>query len=65
MPYTKADSTHLALPHDTQEKHVLKQALTKVLIKVIEDTKPNQTSGRQVESMNAVGSSRACNILAV
>jgi hypothetical protein len=40
------------------------RALKEVLVKVIDQAKPSQTSGRLVESINAARSSRAGKVLA-
>ncbi len=63
-PTTYADSARLAAPLSTQEKPVSSRAPKKVLVKVIGDPKPTQTSGRLVESINAARSSRAGQVLA-
>ncbi len=43
-PSTYADSARLAMPLSTQEKPVSSRALKEVLVKVIGDPKPTQTS---------------------
>jgi hypothetical protein len=63
-PLTYADSSRLALAHSTQEKPVPSRALKEVLVKVVDDPKPRQTSGRLVESINAACSSKAGKVLA-
>ncbi len=63
-PTTYADSTCLALAHSTEEKPVPSRALKEGLVKVIDDPKPSQTSGRLVESINAARSSKAGKVLA-
>ncbi len=63
-PLTYADSTRYALAHSTQEKPVPSRALKEVLVKVIKDPRPSQTSGRLVESINAAQSNRAGKVLA-
>ncbi len=40
------------------------RALKQVLVKVVDDPKPSQTSGRLVESLNAAGWSKAGKVLA-
>ncbi len=63
-PLTYTDFTCLAIPFSTQEKPVPSRALREVLVKVIRNLKPTQTSGRLVESINAARSSRAGKVLA-
>ncbi len=63
-PSTCADSARLALTHSTQEKPVPSRALKEVLVKVIDDAKPSQTSGRLVKTVNAALSSKAGKVLA-
>ncbi len=60
---TYADSARFAAPLSTQEKPVPSRALKEVLVKVIGDPKPTQTSGRLVESINAARSSKASRAL--
>ncbi len=47
-PSTYADSDCPALAHSTQEKPVPSRALKEVLVKVVNDPKPSQTSRRLV-----------------
>jgi hypothetical protein len=63
-PSTYGNSARLALAHSTLEKPVLSRALKEVLVKVVDDPKPSQTSGRLVESINAARSSKAGKVLA-
>ncbi len=63
-PSTYADSARLALTHSTQEKPVPSRALKEELVKVVDDAKLSQTSGRSVESINAAHSSKAGKVLA-
>jgi hypothetical protein len=63
-PRTYADSARLALTHSTREKPVSSRALKEVLVEVVDDAKPSQTSGRLVESINAARSSKAGKVLA-
>ncbi len=63
-PSTYAYSAHLALAHSTQEKPVPSRALKEVLVKVVDDPKPSQTSGRLVEPINDTCSNRAGKVLA-
>jgi hypothetical protein len=62
-PSTYAKSAHLALAHSIQITPLLSRALKEVLIKVADDPKPSQTSGRLVESSNATCSSKASKVL--
>jgi hypothetical protein len=61
---TYADSAHLAIALDTQEMSVPGRAFKEVLVNVIGDPKPTQTSGRLVETINVARSSRAGRVLA-
>jgi hypothetical protein len=63
-PSTYADSARLALTHSTLEKPVPSRALKEVLVKVVNDAKLSQTSGRLVKSINAARSSKAGKVLA-
>jgi hypothetical protein len=63
-PSTHANTARLALTHSAQRKPVPSGALNEVLVKVVDDTKPSQTSGKLVESINAAHSSKAGKVLA-
>ncbi len=63
-PSSYADSARLALTHSTYEKPVPSRELDEVLVKVIDQAEPSQTSGRLVESINAARSSQAGKVLA-
>ncbi len=63
-PSTYANSARLALTHRTQEKPVPSRALKELLVKVVDNPKPCQTSGRLVESINAPRLSKTDKVLA-
>jgi hypothetical protein len=62
-PLTYANSARLALAHSTQDKPVPSWELKEVLVKVVDDPKPSQTSRRLVESINAARMSKAGRVL--
>jgi hypothetical protein len=64
-PSTYAGSTCHALAYSTPKKPVPSRVLKEVFVKVIDDPKPSQTSGRQVKPINAACSSKAGKMLAV
>jgi hypothetical protein len=59
-----ADFARLAPPNSAHERPVPGRALKEVIVKVIGDPKPNQTSERLVQSINAACSSMAGKVLA-
>jgi hypothetical protein len=63
-PLTYADSASIPQPHNTQEKTLPRRGLNEVLVKVIEDPQPNQTSGKLVVSINTAHPSKAGKVLA-
>jgi hypothetical protein len=63
-PSTYADHARLSPSQVFHEKPVLSRALREVTVKVVDDSKPIQTSGRLVESINAVRSTKANKVVA-
>jgi hypothetical protein len=59
-----ADQACKAAPQGAHGKPVSSRAPKEVIVKVIEDSKPPQTSGRLVEYINAMHSSKAVKVLA-
>jgi hypothetical protein len=60
-----ADQACKAAPQGAHEKPLPSRALKEVTVKVIEDSKPPQTSERLVKYINAAHSSQAGKVLAV
>jgi hypothetical protein len=60
---TYADHARLALFQSVHEKPVPGIALKEVMVKVIGDPKPSQTSERLVESINAAHASKSGKVL--